>query len=94
MAITAVLEAYAEELDEEEQGFADSVNKRKFDVNKDAGAINKSRNFDRAHDILVEQYFSGEQSTYDEVDFQRHFVLDRIDFNDVYDKLKDFPEFQ
>ena len=51
VAITAVLDAYTEEQDEEEQEFADFVQQTKFDENNKDRVRNKARNFDRAHDL-------------------------------------------
>jgi hypothetical protein len=48
---------------------------------------NKKRDFKGAHDTLVKQYFSGTDSVYDEVDFERRFRMPRVLFNRIYDKL-------
>jgi hypothetical protein len=68
--------------------------KRKWGGSKGGKAKNKNRNFDRAHEILVEQYFSGEESTYDDEDFRRRFVVERHIFDVIHEALKDFPEFR
>jgi len=48
-------------------------------------APNKARNFQRAKEILYEQYLSGEASTYNEADFERCFRMPR----EVFMKVKD-----
>ena len=92
-AASAIIAAYEDEEDEDERAVIDAMRKKGWGKNK-SKERNKRRNFDRAHALIVKQYFSGEESTYDEKDFQRRFILNQDDFNNVNDKMKDFPEFQ
>jgi hypothetical protein len=39
---------------------------------------NKKRNFERAYAIVKEQYFNGEESIYNETDFERRFGMPQI----------------
>ena len=50
-------------------------------------APNKSRDFDEAYKRLVRNYFDGENSIYDEADFERRFRLPRAVFNQIYNQL-------
>lgn len=47
-------------------------------------APNKKRDFQRAADILIQHYFSGSDSVYDENDFRRRFRMDRNIFEKIY----------
>jgi hypothetical protein len=50
-------------------------------------AGNKNRDFMGAHKKLVEHYFSGEESVYNEVDFERRFRMPRSVFNHIHQAL-------
>jgi len=48
---------------------------------------NKKRDFQAAYAQLLQYYFNGTESTYDERDFERRFRVPRDVFNLVYDKI-------
>ena len=48
---------------------------------------NKKRNFDAANQKLIKHYFSGDSSTYNEIDFERRFGVPRQVFNVVYNAI-------
>jgi hypothetical protein len=50
-------------------------------------APNKNRDFMGAQKKLVEHYFSGEESLYNEIDFERRFRMPRSVFNRIHDAL-------
>ena len=50
-------------------------------------APNKARDFQAAYDRLTENYFSGENSKFDERDFERRFRMPRDVFNRVRDAV-------
>lgn len=50
-------------------------------------AGNKNRHFEKAYVQLIQDYFSGDESTYDEVDFKRRFRVSRKVFIMVYNEL-------
>ena len=54
---------------------------------------NKVRDFVGAHNCLVQQYFIGEPSTYDEEDFERRFRMPRHLFKTVWDRIHGKPPF-
>lgn len=51
-------------------------------------APNKKRNFQGAYDEIVQQYFSGSSSIYDEKDFERRFRMSRSIFFEIWTELK------
>lgn len=50
-------------------------------------APNKNRDFMGAHAKLVEHYFSGTESLYNETDFERRFRMPRSVFNRIHEAL-------
>jgi len=56
-------------------------------------APNKTRNFELAKETLIRQYFSGDQSTFDEEDFERRFRMPRSVFVKVKDAVIGEPPF-
>ena len=48
---------------------------------------NKERNFEFAYERIMKDYFSAEQSTYNEQDFERRFRLPRNVFDTIYDRI-------
>ena len=48
---------------------------------------NKERGFEIAHERITKDYFSGEESTYNEQDFERRFRLPRNVFDTIYNKI-------
>lgn len=100
---TAEILAFALELffDDEDSDYDDDSgqNKRRKTTGRWGGSVkgkapNKDRSFEQAHQRLVEHYFSGEDSLYDEKDFERRFGVPRDVFNTVFEKLKDLPDFR
>jgi hypothetical protein len=74
--LTAVLESSDE--DEEETQWGGS---------RPGKAPNKTRDFVRAYERLVSQYFQGVESIYDEGDFERRFRMPRSIFNRIADAI-------
>ena len=56
-------------------------------------APNKPRNFELARTTLIRQYFNGENSTFDETDFERRFRMPRSVFVKVKDAVIGVPPF-
>lgn len=54
---------------------------------------NKKRDFEGAYHRLVNDYFVGVNSTYDERDFERRFGMTRDVFNRVYDSVRGIEPF-
>jgi Plant transposon protein len=50
-------------------------------------SANKARDFKRANDLVVNHYFSGRESVYNEQDFERRFRMPRSVFNRIHDAL-------
>jgi hypothetical protein len=48
---------------------------------------NIPRDFEEAYQRLIKQYFSGEESLYNEASFERRFGVPRVVFNRIYDSL-------
>jgi hypothetical protein len=89
-AIEAVMQStealcHAASLFLEERLFEEEQNK--VGGSKPGKAPNKDRDFAMAHDRLVQDYFSGENSIYNEVDFERRFRVSRPVFNRIYDAI-------
>jgi Plant transposon protein len=61
---------------------------------KKGKARNKERDFAAAYHRLVQQYFSGTESVYNEVDFARRFRMPRTVFNRVWENLNGKAPFQ
>ena len=55
--------------------------------NREGKSPNKSRDFLGAHNKVVEDYFKGRESKYDEKDFERRFRCPRTVFNEIHDAL-------
>jgi len=64
-----------------------SEEERKWGGSLPGKAANKTRDFQGAYQRLVKQYFSGEDSTYDEVDFERRFRMPRAVFTVIKDAV-------
>jgi len=62
---------------------SDEEDPPKWGGSRPGKAPNKSRDFARARAILYKQYFSGEDSIYNEVDFERRFRMPRAVFMKV-----------
>jgi hypothetical protein len=56
-------------------------------------APNKNRDFEDAYQRLLRDYFSGVNSVYDEVDFQRRFRINRDVFNRIYQSILGIGKF-
>jgi hypothetical protein len=54
---------------------------------KPGKAPNKNRDFVGAYQKLIEHYFSGQESVYNETDFERRFRMPRSIFNRIYNTL-------
>ena len=50
-------------------------------------AKNKNRNFAAAYSKLVQDYFNGTESTYNEADFERRFRMPRSVFTQLFDRI-------
>ena len=55
--------------------------------NREGKSPNKSRDFLGAHNKVVEDYFKGRESKYDEKDFERRFRCPRTVFNEIHDAV-------
>ena len=75
--VAATLAVLLESDDEEEKQWGGSSQPGK--------APNKKRDFERAYKMLLEQYFRGPDSIYNEGDFERRFRLPRAIFNKISD---------
>ena len=51
-------------------------------------SANKKRDFKKAYEDLVDQYFSGPRSVYNDVDFERRFMMPRSLFSEIYESMK------
>ena len=60
---------------------------------KEGRAPNKNRNFPKAYAKLVEDYFSGHQSVYNEADFERRFRMSRRLFNIIQETVMGIDPF-
>jgi len=60
---------------------------------KKGRAANKARNFHQAKERLMRQYFSGVDSVYDEVEFERRFRMPRSVFMRIKDAVIGVPPF-
>lgn len=67
----------------------DEEEKRKFGEGSQPGkAANKPRDFDGALQRLVGNYFSGDQSKYNDTDFERRFRMPRSVFSKIWLKIQ------
>ena len=48
---------------------------------------NKERNFEAAYEMIMSDYFSGEDSTYNEQDFERRFRISPDIFDTIYNRI-------
>jgi hypothetical protein len=73
-----------DEDDESDEGYKGSISGRRV----------IGRDFNSAYNRLMEQYFSGEQSTYTEAHFSRRFRVSPQIFQRIYDSLVNRGEFR
>jgi hypothetical protein len=78
--VSSALAHLAGELEEEDEP-------RQWGGSHRGKAPNKNRDFTKAHEQLVANYFSGDQSIYDEDDFERRFRMPRTVFNRLKDGI-------
>jgi hypothetical protein len=71
----------------EQNAIAREENVPKWGGSRPGKSPNKKRDFKGAHENLVKHYFSGTDSVYNEVDFERRFRMPRVIFYRIYDKL-------
>ena len=76
----------AEDVDDESESDHDD-RQRKWGGSYPGRAPNKPRDFLGGYERVVKDYFSGEDSVYDEIDFERRWVLERENFNKVRDAI-------
>jgi hypothetical protein len=57
-------------------------------------ARNKDRDFEGAYNRLMQQYFSGNESVYDEKDFERRFRMSRAIFNRLWHRIQGKAPFE
>ena len=55
--------------------------------------LNKARDFAGAYARVVKNYFSGPESVYDDVDFERRFRMSRRLFNQIHDRIMGLDTF-
>ena len=67
--------------------------KPKWGDSKPGRAPNKKRDFIGAHNRIIEHYFNGEDSLYDEKDFERRFRVPRVIFQRIADALTGIEPF-
>jgi hypothetical protein len=92
-AVASVLHLMAQDDDSSDEEMEEKKAKRKWGGSVPGKRANKDRDFACADAHIRKQYFSGEDSTYDEGDFERRFVMSRKIFCQIYDKLKNTPHF-
>ena len=94
-AISTVLHHMEVEDDSSEDEADDSLKSAKSWGGSVPGKrANKERDFAGADALIRRHYFSGDESTYDEKDFERRFVMSRHCFCRIYASLKDLPAFR
>lgn len=86
-SVLNIMGVAARAIGEEDEEMSDAEETPVWGGSSPGKAPNKSRDFSGAHKKLVEQYFSGEASIYNEVDFERRFRMPRSVFNRIYDAL-------
>jgi hypothetical protein len=85
---TAVLQGVAATLTEVlEESSDEDEQERTWGGSRPGKAPNKNRDFVRAYERLVSQYFQGVESIYDEGDFERRFRMPRAVFNRIADAV-------
>ena len=79
---------------QEEMDFDNDMMEDMFDSSSDDEqrivrnkSANKARDFKLANDLVVNHYFSGRESVYNEEDFERRFRMPRSVFNRIHDAL-------
>jgi hypothetical protein len=78
--VVAAVEEVLESSDEEEE-------ETQWGGSRPGKAPNKMRDFERAYQRLLSQYFNGVESIYDEGDFERRFRMPRAVFNRIADAV-------
>ena len=63
------------------------------EVNEKVRSPNKSRDFAAAYARVVNNYFNGPESIYDDTDFERRFRMSRRLFNKIHDKVMGLDPF-
>jgi hypothetical protein len=83
-----VVLAASSTMEEDEEDESDPEETRPaWGGSKPGKSPNKNRDFIGAHKKLVEHYFSGESSLYNESDFERRFRMPRSVFNRIFEAL-------
>jgi hypothetical protein len=91
MCVLALLQLWEDD-DSDSDSDSDSTNEEEEDYtwggSKKGKAPNRERNFTRAYNTVIGNYFSGDDSLYDKADFEWQFGMPREVFNTILENIK------